>query len=161
VSPPGRYFIGPPTLPAPWTLESITIGGRDATDAAFAIGDTDVTDVVITYTDRPASLAGTVTLPKTGGDAGASVFLFPANRNRWVDARLGSRTFRVTRTSPAGAFSWTTVPPGDYLLVALRDEDAGDWPDVQFLTRLASVATPIKVNANQAVKADLSLSVIK
>jgi protocatechuate 3,4-dioxygenase beta subunit len=161
VSPPGRYFIGPPGLPSPWTLESITIGGRDATDAAFAIGDTDVTDVVITYTDRPASLAGTVTLPKTSGDAGASVFLFPANRNRWVDARLGSRTFRVTRTSPAGAFNWTSVPPGDYLVVALRDEDAGDWPDVQFLARLAAVATPIKVSANQAAKADLSLSVIK
>ena len=161
VSPPGRYFIGPPGLPAPWTVESITIGGRDATDAAFAIGDTDVTDVVITYTDRPASLAGTVTLPQTAGDAGASVFLFPANRIRWVDARLGSRTFRVTRTSPAGAFNWTSVPPGDYLLVALRDEDAGDWPDVQFLTRLAAVATPIKVSANQAVKAALSLSVIK
>jgi hypothetical protein len=69
--------------------------------------------------------------------------------------------FRVTRTSPAGAFSWTSVPPGDYLLVALRDEDAGDWPDVQFLTRLASIATPIRVNANQAAKADLSVSVIK
>jgi protocatechuate 3,4-dioxygenase beta subunit len=161
VSPPGRYFIGSPALPAPWTVESITIGGRDATDAAFAIGDTDVNDVVITYTDRPASLAGTVALPKTAGDAGASVFLFPANRARWIDARLGSRTFRVTRTSPAGAFNWTSVPPGDYLLAALRDEDAGDWPDVQFLTRLASIATPIKVSANQAVKADLSLSVIK
>ena len=161
VSPPGRYFMGPPGLPAPWTVESITVGGRDATDAAFAIGDTDVTDVVITYTDRPASLAGTVTLPQAAGDAGASVFLFPANRIRWVDARLGSRTFRVTRTSPTGAFNWTSVPPGDYLLVAVRDEDAGDWPDVQFLTRLASIATPIKVNANQAVKADLSLSVIR
>lgn len=161
VSPPGRYFIGPPSLPVPWTLESITIGGRDATDAAFAIGDADVNDVVITYTDRPASLAGTVTLPKTAGDAGASVFLFPANRIRWIDARLGSRTFRATRTSAAGAFNWTSVPPGDYLLVALRDEDAGDWPDVQFLTRLASIANPIKVTANQAVKAELSLSVIK
>jgi len=161
VSPPGRYFIGPPGMPAPWTVESITIGGRDATDAAFPIGDTDVSDVVITYTDRPASLAGTVTLPKTEGDAAASVFLFPANRNRWVDARLGSRTFRLTRTSSAGAFNWTAVPPGDYLLAALRDEDAGDWPDVQFLTRLAAVATPIKVGANQAVRADLSLGVIK
>ena len=148
-------------LPAPWTLESITIGGRDATDAAFAIGDTDVTDVVITYTDRPASLSGTVALPKTAGDAGASVFLFPANRTRWTDARLGSRTFRVTRTSPTGAFNWTSVPPGDYLLAALRDEDAGDWPDVQFLTRLASIATPIKVTPNQAVRADLQVSVIK
>ena len=161
VSPPGRYFIGPPALPAPWTLESITIGGRDATDAAFAIGDSDVNDVVITYTDRPASVAGTVTLPKTAVDAGASVFLFPANRTRWVDARLGSRTFRVTRTSAAGTFSWTSVPPGDYLLAAVRDEDAADWPDVQFLGRLASIATPIKVSANQASKADLSLSVIK
>ena len=161
VSPPGRYFIGPPGLPAPWTLESITIGGRDATDAAFAISDTDVTDVVITYTDRPASLAGTVALPNAAGDAGASVFLFPANRTRWVDARLGSRTFRVTRTSAAGAFNWASVPPGDYLLVALRDEDAGDWPDVQFLNRLVSIATPVKVTANQAVRTDLALSVIK
>jgi hypothetical protein len=34
------------------------------------LADTDVDDVVITYTDRPASLGGTVALPKTAGDAG-------------------------------------------------------------------------------------------
>jgi hypothetical protein len=89
------------------------------------------------------------------------VFLFPSNRARWVDARFGSRTFRVTRTSSTGAFTWTAVPPGDYLLVAVSDESAGDWPDEQFLVKLASLATPVKVSQGQAVKADLSVSAIK
>lgn len=161
VSPPGRYFIGPPSMPPPWSLESITIGGRDITDAAFAVAESDVNDLVITYTDHPASLSGTVALPKSGPDAGVSVFLFPSNRARWPDGRLSSRTFRVKRTSPTGAFAWSDVPPGDYLLAAVNDELAGDWPDEQFLGKLAALATPVKVSARQAAKVDISVSVIK
>lgn len=161
LAPPGRYAVGPPAMPAPWTVESISVGGRDAPDAAFTLGESDITDVVITYTDQPASVSGTVGIPQTGADAGVSVFLFPSNRARWADARSGSRTYRVTRTSRTGAFNWTAVPPGDYLLAAVSDESAGDWPGETFLNKLAAVATPIKVGAHQAVKTDLSLSVIK
>jgi len=157
VSPPGRYFAGPPSLPAPWSIESITLGGLDVTDAAFAIGESDVSDLVITYTDRPASITGNV----TGASAEATVFLFPVNRARWQDARVSSRTFRVARPTTAGTFTLNNMPPGDYFVVAIRDEDAGDWPDGQFLTRLAAVASAVKVLPNQPTNLPLKLSVLK
>jgi hypothetical protein len=144
-------------MPAPWTLESVTLAGLDVTDAAFNVGESDVNDLVITFTDRPASVTGSV----IGNVAEATVFMFPANRTRWVDARAGSRTFRVMRPATSGAYTLANVPPGDYLILAIRDEDAGDWPDQQFLARLAGVATTVKVVANQVTSLPLKVSVLK
>lgn len=157
VSPPGRYFAGPPSMPAPWILESVTLAGQDVTDAAFTVGETDVNDLVITYTDRPASLSGSV----SGGAAEATVFVFPGNRARWPDARLGSRTARVARPSSTGAYSFSNMPPGDYLIAAVRDEDAGDWPDAQFLARLAAVASAVRILPNQPTSLSIKVSVLK
>ena len=157
VSPPGRYLAGPPSLPAPWSVESITLAGQDVTDAAFNVGDADLNDLVITYTDRPASIAGSV----SGAAAEATVFLFPVNRARWPDARLGSRTFRSVRPSTAGTYLLTNVPPGDYYIAAIRDEDAGAWPDSQFLVRLAAAATAVKVAPNQQASLTLKVGVVK
>ena len=157
VSPPGRYFAGPPSLPAPWVLESVTLAGRDVTDAAFTVGDADITELVITYTDRPASLGGNV----SANVAEATVFIFPANRARWTDARLGTRTARVARPSSGGAYAFSNMPPGDYLIAAVRDEDAGDWPDAQFLGRLAAVASAVKILPNQPASLSLKLSALK
>ncbi len=157
VSPPGRYFAGPPSLPAPWSVESITLAGLDVTDAAFNIGDADLNDLVITYTDRPAAISGSV----SGAAAEATVFLFPVNRGRWRDARVSSRTFRSARPSTAGAYALPNVPPGDYYIVAIRDEDAGDWPDAQFLARLSAAATAVKVTPSQQASVTLKAGVLK
>ena len=157
VSPPGRYFAGPPSLPAPWSVESITLAGLDVTDAAFNIGDADLNDLVITYTDRPAAISGSV----SGAAAEATVFLFPVNRGRWRDARVSSRTFRSARPSAAGAYALPNVPPGDYYVVAIRDEDAGDWPDAQFLGRLAAAATAVKVTPSQQASVTLKVGVLR
>jgi hypothetical protein len=161
VSPPGRYFAGPPTLPAPWSLESVTIGGRDVTDAGFRIDETDIADLVITYTDKPAGITGTVAPGANAGDAETSVCLMPANRARWAEARLSTKTFRFSRTTKSGTFSWPNVPPGDYLVVAIRDVDAGDWPDEKFLAKLAAVATPIKILPGQQAGLSLTVSVLR
>ena len=157
VSPPGRYFAGTPSLPAPWSVESITLAGQDVTDAAFNIGDADLNDLVITYTDRPASIAGSV----SGAVAEATVFMFPVNRTRWPEARVSSRTFRSARPSTAGTYVFTNVPPGDYFIVAIRDEDAGDWPDASFIARLAAASTAVKVAPNQQASLTLKVGVIK
>ncbi|HXT70358.1 MAG TPA: carboxypeptidase regulatory-like domain-containing protein [Vicinamibacterales bacterium] len=157
VSPPGRYLAGPPALPAPWSLESITLAGQDVMDAGFAVGESDINDLVITFTDRPASLSGSV----TGAVAEATVFVFPAGGTRWQDGRIGSRTFRMARPSTTGAFTLPNMPPGDYLAVAIRDEDAGDWPDALFIARLAAVATSVKIPANQPATVTLKVSTLK
>lgn len=159
VSPPGRFAFGPPSLPAPWTLQSISVGGRDVTDATFDLGESDIVDVVITYTDRPATLSGTVAMGSDNNDPG--VFLFPSTPSRWRDARLSTRSFLAARPTKAGAFSFATVPPGDYFIVAVPDESAGTWPDEEFLARLAAIATPVRIAPNQAATVALRVSAIK
>jgi hypothetical protein len=156
LGPPGRFFVGAPNFPPPWTLQSMTLAGRDVTDAAFVLEDEDRTDLVITYTDRPASLGGTV---QTSGapDAEVSVMLFPANRDRWADARRAGRTFRIERPSTAGAFDFAAVPPGDYLVAAIADAEAGDWPGARFLERVAAAATAVRITAAQESSVTLTV----
>ena len=160
LSPPGRFFVGPPSMPAPWTLESVTHAGRDVTDAALTVGDADLSDIVITYTDRPAQLAGTVT-GVTGADHGVTVVMFPSNRARWPDARLSTRTFRLLRPGSDGRFSVAAVLPGEYQLAAIRDESAGDFPDESFLARAAAVATAVRVSPGQPASISLKVSELK
>jgi hypothetical protein len=160
LSPPGRYFVGPPGMPAPWTLESITHAGRDVTDAALTIGGADVSDIVITYTDRPARLSGSVA-GVTTADHGVSVLMFPANRDRWADARLSTRTFRVVRPGQDGSFAVPAAIPGDYLFVAIRDELAGDAWDESFLARVSPLAVPVRIAPSQQATVALRVSEIK
>ncbi|HUR21095.1 MAG TPA: carboxypeptidase-like regulatory domain-containing protein, partial [Vicinamibacterales bacterium] len=72
---PGRYILKWPDLLPGWTVESVTVGGRDLTDAAFEIADSDIADLVVTFTDRPASITGAVRFAAAVADSDASVFL--------------------------------------------------------------------------------------
>ena len=160
VGPPGRFFFGPPAMPSPWRLQSVTIGGRDVTDAAFDLTGDDVTDVVVTYSDKPTTLSVKVTLPLSG-ESTVTAFVFPAARTRWPDARLSSRSFSLLRVPATGAVSWPSMLPGDYLVVAIDDALAGNWPDESLLAKLAAVATPVKVAPNQDATVTIKVSEIK
>ncbi len=153
---PGRYILKWPELLPGWTVESVTMAGRDVTDAAFEIGDADITDLVVTFTDRPASLSGVVRSASAVGDPESSVFLFPADRTRWRDASGTSRIVRTVRTDARGAFAFPAVIPGDYFVVAVADAQANDWPDQKLLTRLSALASSVRVVARQPMSVPLS-----
>jgi hypothetical protein len=153
---PGRYMVNVRDI-APWTLQSITAGGRDVTDTVLGLSDADVKDVVITFTDRPAEIAGTVAGMKERPDLDASVFVFPADKTRWPDARAASRTFRTVRTSRAAAFSVPNLVAGEYFVVAARDDIAGEWPDSRLLAKLAALATTVRVGMNAKQVVNLKL----
>ena len=158
VAPPGRFLFGLPALPTPWVIQSVVVGGRDVTDVPFEIADTDQTDVTVTFTDKPAVISGSVALAAEG-DA-VSVFLIPADRARWADARSSARLVRSARAG-ANGFSMTGVIPGDYRIVAAREADTADWPDETMLARLAAKATPLRVDAGQAARVSLQVADIK
>jgi hypothetical protein len=152
---PGRYLIAARDLPPDWTVQSVGVAGRDVTDAVLAMGERDLTDVVVVFTDRPASVRGTVS--RDGGpiDAGLAVFLFPADESRWPDARVSTRTFRTVRPFADGGFTIPNVVPGEYLVAAVPDVVAGDWPDAPFLAALAPQGTRVRVDPNQAATVTL------
>jgi hypothetical protein len=158
---PGRYVITARDPLPPWTLRSITSAGDDVTDLVLTLGDRDLDGVTVTFTDQPATIEGTVASAGRAVADDASVFLFPADRRRWPDARASTRTFRSERVSKSGAFRLPAVIPGEYVIVAASDDLAGDWPDVSVLETLAEGARVIRVQQNQTQRLDLRLGSIR
>ena len=77
------------------------------------------------------------------------MFVFPADKARWPDARISTRAFRTVRVSKTGTFTVPNMIPGEYFVVAASDESAGDWPDARLLAKLAPLATSVRVEPNQ------------
>jgi hypothetical protein len=146
--PPGRYEIRIAVVPPGWALQSITIGGRDVTDAPVVVEEKDISGIVIVFTDQPAEITGTVRGSDGAPDMTASVLLFPADRAKWPDARV-SRTFRSTRVAKSGAFSLSALIPGDYLVAAISDAQTGDWPDQRLLNKLLGSASSVRIGPGQ------------
>jgi hypothetical protein len=158
---PDRYILSlPDSLPG-WSVESVSIGGRDVTDAAFEVTDADIGNVAVTLTDRPADITGTVRDSGGAGDGKVAVFLFPADRARWRDAARSTRLVRTMRVNDDGTFAVPRVLPGEYFIVAVDDELAGAWPDQAFLAKLSGVASSVRVFPNQRQSVSLSTKEVR
>jgi hypothetical protein len=158
---PARYLVRVPDIAPGWTLESISVGGRDVTDATVSI-DAEIGDIEAVLTDRAATVSGTVRDPTTAlPDGTASVMIFPADRQRWRDARVSTRTFLIVRTNASGAFTVANIPPGNYLAAAVPDPVAGDWPDQKFLEKLAPLANSLRISSGQAQTITLNTVVLR
>ena len=59
-------------------MQSITLDGKDITDRAFDL-QADATSLVVTYTDRPSKVTGTVTDARGAASATAVVLAFPVD----------------------------------------------------------------------------------
>ena len=74
-----------------WFVHSVTLGGKDITDRVFDL-QADATSLVVTFTDRPSKLSGTVTDDRGAASPTAVVLVFPADPQRWSGtARLRAR----------------------------------------------------------------------
>ncbi len=142
--PPGRYSITVPTV-ARWSLESITAGGRDLTMALLDLGAGDLSDVVVTFTDRPASAGGTVRLGAGEAPGGATVLLFPANVQAWIDGGMVTMRQFSTRASESGTFTFQHVLPGNYLAAAIAGDANVDLGNPTVFQTLARTAVPVTV----------------
>jgi len=152
--PPGQYFVRVPNPPDGWFLESVTLAGRDVSDVPLEVRDQPIPSIVIHLTDTPMLLGGTVQ-PATPGDAldaDLVVVAFPEDRARWVDFGNTPRRLLSAVVSPSGAFVIRGLPPGEYYVAALRDDDLGDWRNPATLEALVSVAERVTMaGASQQV----------
>ena len=163
--PPGRYFVHlaygvgvPSPMPAmSWTVKSVTTGAQDVSDSPLVVETGDI-DLVVTLTDHPTTLAGTVRNAQGAPDATASVLIFPADRTQWLDYGAYPRRLQIARTDRLGAFALTNLPAGNYLVIAVPDDLAGPWQAQAFLERAASLATPVIVKADQNAALQLRTS---
>ena len=157
--PAGSYFVRVDGLPQGWYFRGATLGGRDVTDAPLVIEAEDVSGVTLTFTDQTTSVSGSVTDAENKQDATALVVVFPTDRNGWVNYGSRPRRVRSARVTPNGTFQLGGLPPGEYFVAALRDENAGEWQRADVLESLAVDATRLRLADGD--KQTLSLRVVR
>lgn len=156
--PTGPYVLSGGVPAAGWYLQSVRIGGREMIDRRFDL-TSDLTDVVMTFTDTMGDLIGTARAP--GGpsvEVNGSVVLFPADYREWISSGMGTRRARRVDVSPTGAFELHSLLPGQYLAAAVTADSAVDLQDPADIEALVSVATPVSITGTRA---SLSLTVTR
>jgi len=151
---PGRYFVRPAGSPAGWTLKTVMYNGRDISEAPLELQD-NVDGVVVTFTEKSTLLRGVVRLPQGQADAGAIVIAFPTDVAAWPDFGPSPRRVRSSWTSKMGEYSIGGLPPGEYHVVALPDDNASEWRDPGSLRALARVATQVAIRDGEQKTQDL------
>jgi uncharacterized protein (DUF2141 family) len=155
--PPGRYVLRTST-PEHWTFRSATVNGQDIADVPFDVRTADINDVVVTFTDRPTNLNGTVRAATGAADGAALVVIFPAENGNWAEAGMNPRRLRSTRTDRTGSFTMNAMPPGDYYVVAVHEDAMPQWQDPQALQELAGVATQLHLAEGETKSVTLKTS---
>jgi hypothetical protein len=154
--PAGRYIVSirPATLPEGWSLLSAYSGGRDVTTDPLTVEDREVTNIVITLTDRQSELSGTV----SGVDAGqAEVVVFPADSSAWREIGAVARRLRDVRADESGRFVAPELPPGEYFVAALPSTMPIEPMNPAFLARVVPAATRVTVAAGGHTDVQLQL----
>jgi len=157
--PPGKYVIRAAGLPG-WTLRSAMVNGKDAADAPFDLADDEISNIVLTFTDKVTELNGGVRNSK-GPDPSGTVLLFPADSSLWIDHGSTPRRFRTARTGADSSYRFTGAVAGDYFLVAIPGGTPSDWLDPRYLQKLAAVATRLTVTEGEKRRQDLDTKEVR
>jgi hypothetical protein len=155
---PGTYqFVAPGWPLLKWTPKSLLAGGRDISDATIDI-DSDIANVVVTFTDRPGVLTGAVHRATGEPDASALVVGFPTDPH----APSGSGMHLFTqRVEADGTYTVPALAPGDYNVVAIPDALAQNWQDPAILQQLVRLAIRVRVDEGMHTTQDLTTSGVR
>ena len=153
--PGGRYLLRSSySAPAGWFLKSMTRDGVDAIDVPFDL-TSDIRSFVVTFTDRPAVVRGSVLTTAGVADPDAIVIAFPVSSQRWTESGRTPIRMRSARVTSTGTYVINGLPPGDYLVGAVADTSAASWQTPRFLETLSRGATRIRVDDGATVTQDL------
>ncbi len=155
--PIGSYSINITGIPGTWMMKSAIIGGRDAATFGFELGDTDVADAVITYTDRISTITGTVIAEGPAPLPNTTVIMIPADYRAWLAGGAPARGQVTSPVQPTGAFNLGRPQPGDYLVAAVPDDALVVDHDRPFYDALARVATRVTVGEGEKKTIDLRM----
>jgi hypothetical protein len=160
---PGRYFMSAsapavaPGTTGQWLLKSARVGDVDAADRPFdVVPNKDLSNIVLTFTDRISELTGTLLDGANRPTAAMSVILFGTDRSMWSQR---SRRLRFpVRTGADGRFRFASVLPGEYFLAVLTDYEPGDLYKPEFLEQVAAASMKITIAEGEKKVQDLKIA---
>lgn len=123
--PPGRYIVQASGFGQAWTaIESIRTsdGVSQAPQLVVDLSGTD--SVVVTMSDTAlATLEGTIVLGRHESPNDTRVMLFPLDRSNWASPLAAPGRFSFTGLITTPAFRFDAVPPGDYHVVVVGQDE--------------------------------------
>jgi hypothetical protein len=138
-------------------LKSAMWKGRDLADVALDLqaGDDLSTPVVVTVTDVPAVLRGTVRDGAGRPTPNYPILVFSTDRALWF---AGSRRIQQARVATDGTFKVVGLPAGEYFVAALTDLTAAELGDPAFLEAAVPASVKITLRDGEQKVQDLKLA---
>jgi hypothetical protein len=145
--------------PSAWTWVSTSLGGRPLADGFATVTDAGVRDLVLTMSDAPPTLMGTVVNDRGIADSSADVIVFPADTALWRQGFLRSPRVRLRHVSSTGAFEIAGLPIGEYHVAAVPPLSPGGWMTTDFLDQLTMSATTVTMRVGEIT--DVRLTTVR
>lgn len=160
---PGRYLLSasaPAASAMPgtgWMVRSAIVSGVDAADVPFEVRpDQDISNAVVTFTDKVAELSGTLLDAAGHPTPEFAIILFPCDRAMW--SQRSRRLRSPVRASTDGTFKFANLLPGEYFLAALSDFEPGDYNKPEFLEQVAAAAMKVTIAEGEKKVQDLKIA---
>lgn len=152
----GVYTFRFESLPAGWTVKSVSANGIDISDTAAEFRPADRVSMRVELTDRVTQVTGTVRSDRPV--KGATVVIFADDPSKWTGT---SRFVKTARLSDSGQFTVSGLPPHQrYLAVAVDFIEPDEPQNPDFLQRAKTVAgTSFSLSAGDQKVVELSLVV--
>jgi len=138
-----------------WMVKSMTAAGREVLGALEIKAGEDLTDIVITFTDKAGEISGTL-LDAAGRPAPEYfVFVFPVDKSAWNP--YSQRLRPPMRPASDGKFRISPLPAGEYYMAALTDFEQENLYDAAFLEQVAAAAFKITLAEGEKKVQDLKI----
>jgi hypothetical protein len=139
-----------------WTLKAVYYRGQEVTDTPIDfVPGRDVEGIEIVFTRKRTELSGTVTNDRGEVDTDATVLIFSSDRERWTAM---TRFIRTARPAQDGRYNLRGMPPHDYLMVAVRNVEMGQWQDPDFLESVRDQAVRVSLGEGETKVQDLKVA---
>ena len=153
---PGRYLLSasaPPATPVPgstWLVRSAMANNVDVADLPLEVHpDQDISNIVVTFTDKAAEVSGTLLDAAGRPTPEFSIIVFSTDRKMWQQR---SRRLRPpVRPGTDGKFRIPNLLAGEYFVAALTDFEPADVYNPAFLEQVAA-AGAIKITLGEGEK---------
>jgi hypothetical protein len=142
-----------------WTLVSVRRGDEELIDSGLTLaGGHDVSDVVLTLSNRAPGIAGRLINARDEPATEFSVVVMPADPAQW---RATSRLVRLVRPSTDGRYAIDGLAAGGYLIAAVSDGDGFDFGEPGVFEALAANALRLTLGDHERRTLDLRVGIQK
>ena len=152
---PGHHWIRWQGGARGWTLQSISMAGRDITDTPIEIRSGQrVTGISLVLTDRLSEVNGTVSDNAGVPITELTVLAFPGDSTLW---RPQSRHIMTARPDQNGKYQIRGLPPGEYYLATIDPAEQGEWFEPSFLEQHRTAAVRVRLGERDVSTQDFTL----